>query len=120
MNTRFVLIAALAGALIIAVLAAVFALQNPDPTFIRLFTWRFNAPLALVLFVTLGLGIIVGLLVVVPSIIRREVKLRQKNKRISELESNLQEIQSSLNQTQKRTKYLEENMQLPNDDSSLA
>jgi putative membrane protein len=120
MNTRFILIAALVGALIIAVLAAIFALQNPDPTFIRLFTWQFNAPLALVLFVTLGLGVIVGLLVVVPSVVRREMKLRQKNKRIHELESSLEEAQETLGKTQKRTKYLEENMELPNDDSSFA
>lgn len=120
MNTRFVLVAALVGALIIAVLAAIFALQNPDLTFVNVFAWEFNAPLALILFITLGVGLVIGLLVLVPSIIRREMKLRQKNKRIHELESQLQEVQNSLEKNLKRTKYLEENMELPGDESSFA
>jgi uncharacterized integral membrane protein len=120
MNTRFVLVAALVGALVIAILAAIFALQNPDLTFVNVFAWEFNAPLALVLFITLGVGLIIGLLVLVPSIIRREMKLRHKTKHIHELESELEEAKSSLEKNQKRTKYLEENMELPGDESSLA
>ncbi len=116
---RFILVSALVGALLIAILAATFALQNPDLTAVNFFAWQFDFPLALILFLTLGLGVIIGLLVLLPSIVKREMKISQKNKRVMELENILAETESTLSKNNKRTQYLEENMQLPNNDSEL-
>jgi len=120
MNPRIALVTALVGALVIALFATIFALQNPNPTFIHLFNWNFQAPLALVLFITLGMGVIIGLLLLVPSLIKREMKIRQKNKHIKELDESLNEYQTEAEKSQKRTRYLEQNLEPPEDRTELS
>jgi len=77
-------------AIIIAVLAVVFALQNSDPVVVRLFYWELgNASMALVLLFTFIIGIITGLLMMVTGIYKRNHIISSQKKRISELESRL-------------------------------
>jgi uncharacterized integral membrane protein len=77
-------------AIIVAILAVVFALQNAVPITVSFLTWRFESSLALVLLITLALGIIMSLLVSVPSMIRTRKIISDKKKKIQELESSLQ------------------------------
>ena len=77
-------------AIIVAILAVVFALQNAVPITVSFLTWRFESSLALVLLITLALGIIMSLLVSVPSMIKTRKIISNQNKKIRELESGLQ------------------------------
>ncbi len=80
-------------AVIIAVLAVVFALQNSDPVVVRLFYWDLgNASMALVLLFTFIIGIITGLLMMVTGIYKRNQIVGAQKKRILELERQLTSI----------------------------
>ncbi|HBY56445.1 MAG TPA: DUF1049 domain-containing protein [Candidatus Atribacteria bacterium] len=77
-------------AITVAILAVVFALQNAVPIKVSFLTWKFESSLALVLLITVALGIIMGLLVSVPSKIKRMKLISSQKKKIQELEWNLQ------------------------------
>ena len=77
-------------AIIVAILAVVFALQNAVPITVSFLTWRFESSLALVLLITVALGVIISLLVSVPSKIKRMKLISSQKKKIQELESGLQ------------------------------
>ena len=80
----------LIAAIIVAILAVVFALQNTVPITVSFLTWRFESSLALVLLITVALGVIMSLLVSVPSKIKRVKLISSQKKKIQELESGLQ------------------------------
>ncbi|MFN3266112.1 MAG: lipopolysaccharide assembly protein LapA domain-containing protein [Deinococcales bacterium] len=50
---------------------------------------RFLSPVTLVLFLAFLFGLLYGLLLTAPSLVRRSVQMRQMNKRIRELENQL-------------------------------
>lgn len=60
--------ASFVAALVIVVLAAIFALQNAQPTRVALFFWQFEGPLVLVLLVTFAAGILAGWLAALPTL----------------------------------------------------
>ncbi len=77
-------------ALIIAILAVVFALQNSDLVVVRLFYWDLgNASMALVLLITFIIGIITGLLMMAMGIYKRNHIVSAQKKRIADLENQL-------------------------------
>jgi len=80
----------LIAAIIVAILAVVFALQNAVPITVSFLTWRFESSLALVLLITLALGILMSLLVSVPSMIKRRKKISNQKKKIQKLEISIQ------------------------------
>ena len=74
-------------AIIIALAAVVFALQNAHPIQIKFAIWNLpQASLALVLLITLILGILVGLLFMTSSIYSRNKHISSLKKRVTELE----------------------------------
>ncbi len=77
-------------AIIVAIIAVVFALQNAVPITVSFLTWRFESSLALVLLITVALGILMSLLVSVPSMIKTRKMISSQKKKIQELESGLQ------------------------------
>lgn len=77
-------------AIIIAIVAVVFALQNAVPIAVGFLVWRFQSSLALVLLVTLALGILMSLLVSMPSMIRTRKVISNQKKKIQKLEIDLQ------------------------------
>ncbi len=79
---------ALVFSLLIAIVAVVFALYNPDPTEIHIGpNYVLTSPLALVIIVTLLSGVLVGALFSVPGRIRSRGRIKKLEKRISELET---------------------------------
>ena len=50
--------------LVVVVIVAVFSVQNATPVAITFFFWKFEASLAIVLFLTVIAGIIAGILIV--------------------------------------------------------
>jgi uncharacterized integral membrane protein len=93
--------------LVIAIIAVIFAVQNPDPTTISFLTWEGDIPLAVVLIVTLGAGVLIGMLTSSPSIVRNKLKVRNQNKQIKDIESKLEEQNAKLEEAQKELQELE-------------
>ncbi|MEQ8971705.1 MAG: lipopolysaccharide assembly protein LapA domain-containing protein [Coleofasciculus sp. C1-SOL-03] len=102
-------------AVIIAILAIIFALQNAVPIAIILGIWRIEISLALVLVLTLGVGVVVGLLVSVPSLMRQKWKLAHQKRQNKDLEKELNEQTQQLANQQKRIDYLENSLKFNRD-----
>lgn len=66
--------------LILAIIAVVFALQNPQPMDVNLLFFSTEGSTALVLILTFGLGVVVGLLSTLPSRLRTRRKLNKLQK----------------------------------------
>ncbi len=77
-------------ALIISIVAVIFALQNAVPVTIAFMIWQFEGSLALVLLLTLVLGSLLGVSVSMPSSIRKSREVSSLKKKIAELENTLQ------------------------------
>ena len=76
--------------LVMAVLAVLFAFQNADIVTISFGVWEFKQSLAIVLIVTLGLGIIISLLLSLPTILKRGWQNTRYKKKIADLEAQLE------------------------------
>ncbi|MGG6295758.1 lipopolysaccharide assembly protein LapA domain-containing protein [Leptolyngbya sp. AN02str] len=83
-------------ALAIALFAVLFALQNTAPVTIAFFGLQFRDPLALILLITLVLGVIVGLLLAVPSVIRRSLIIGSQKRKLQELEYELHQREQAI------------------------
>lgn len=66
--------------LVLAVIAVIFALQNPQPMDVNLLFFETNGSTALVLILTFAVGVAVGLLSTLPSRLRARRKLKALEK----------------------------------------
>lgn len=85
------------AALIIAILAVVFALQNADIILVTFLIWKFEGSLALVLLLTFILGFITGLLIILPKLIKRSFMISNQEKKLEESQKKLAEKDESKN-----------------------
>lgn len=82
-------------ALVIAIITVIFAVQNAMPVTVSFLVWQFvNAPLALVLLLAVGLGLLISLLVSVPTMAGNRWTISRLKKRVAELEKSVQEQQA--------------------------
>ena len=77
------------AAIVIAFLAILFALQNSIPVDISLLIWQYRGSLAIVLLSTLAIGVIVGLLVLTPAVIKRGWKASKAKRHASDLQDQM-------------------------------
>ena len=97
--------------LIIAIIAILFAFQNSALIVISFGAWQFEESLAIVLLITLGIGIIISLLLSLPTIIKRGwITSRQKNK-ITELQEQVSYQKQEFVKQLEYGKYLKKNQQ---------
>jgi len=82
-------------ALFIAISAVIFALQNSVPVTVSFLIWKFESSLALVLLISLGLGVLVSFLLSIPTMIKRNWSISNYKKRIQELEEKIQEMEAA-------------------------
>jgi uncharacterized integral membrane protein len=87
-------------ALIIAVLAVFFALQNSDPVTIKFAVWEFNSSLAFVLLVALLAGALISFFFSLPSNLRARWTIRQQRKKLNENETSLAQVKVKLEETE--------------------
>jgi len=87
-------------ALVIAIIAVIFALQNTAAVTISFFAWEVGGSLSLVVLVTLVIGVLVGWLFVAPSLVKNSIQGANQRKRITALEKELAETK---NQVQRLT-----------------
>lgn len=83
-------------ALLIALAAMVFALQNATVVAVRFFSWEASESMALVLLLSFFLGVLVGLLVSLPPMIRRMGRLAQTRRTVAQQAGELEHLQRQL------------------------
>lgn len=88
-------------ALIIAVIAVIFALQNTITVTVSFLAWKVTGSLSLVLLITLAIGAVIGLLVLAPSAIKKTLTVSSHRKRIGALEKELDEHKIRVAELQK-------------------
>lgn len=111
-------------ALLIAVIAVIFALQNTAAVTVTFLFWSINGSLALILLLTLLVGVLISVLVSLPGLIRRKWSLASHKKKLTALEAERSAYQKQAEDAQKEMKELEEQLanlsaaldgQLPNE-----
>ncbi len=83
-------------ALLLTVVALIFALQNTATAAITFLIWRFESPLALVLIVALVTGALVGFLAMLPGRVRGGLRAGRQARRIAELEKEVADLRARL------------------------
>lgn len=94
-------------ALVIAIIAVIFALQNTTAITISFFLWQVSGSLALVVLITLALGVLVGWLFAAPSLVKGSFQGSSQRKRITALEKEVSEYKANLEKLQGQVKSLE-------------
>lgn len=94
---------ALVLSLLIAILAVVFALQNPAYIDVNIGPYDIAGSTALILMVTFGVGVIVGILAATPTIVKRKRRIRHLEKH-SEVQTD-ESAPAGETQTTTRTEY---------------
>lgn len=102
-------------ALLIAVLAVVFALQNSMLVTVSFFSWTVTGSLSLVLLATLAIGVLIGLLVLSPALLKKTIKSSSQRKRIDALENEVSQHKAKVAELQKPAPSLSspDSQQLP-------
>ncbi len=77
------------AAIVIAFFAIAFALQNNRLVAINLLVWQYEGSLAIVLLSTLAIGVLIGLLVLLPALLKRGWRISRTQRQAAELESQL-------------------------------
>ncbi|MBD1913091.1 lipopolysaccharide assembly protein LapA domain-containing protein [Leptolyngbya sp. FACHB-8] len=77
-------------ALAIALGTVLFALQNTTRVIINFFGLQFQDSLALILLLTLVIGVLVGVLVTIPSVLRRNWRISGQKRQVQNLDAQLQ------------------------------
>jgi len=98
-------------ALVIAFFAILFALQNNNLVTINLLIWEARESLAIVLLATLAIGILIGLLVAVPSIVKRGWRTSRVKKQATSLENQLMEKDRQVNAQSRKADGLRQSYQ---------
>ena len=83
-------------AMILSVGIVIFAIQNSQDIQLKAAIWETEIPLALLLFITLGIGVIITVLYSIPGWNRRRKLKNQLNKRIKQLEAENKELEEKL------------------------
>ena len=99
------------AAIVIAFVAIAFALQNNTPVVVNLLVQQFEFSLALLLLSTLAMGVLIGLLVLLPSLIKRGWRGSRVQRQAESLEEQLQERDRALANQGQNTERLRQSHQ---------
>ncbi len=94
-------------ALIIALVAVIFALQNTAVVAIHFLAWSTQGSLALVLLLTLAVGAVICYFAVLPTIVKDKWSLRGLRKRMNDVEARLAVQKSRIEELETRLKAAE-------------
>ena len=90
-------------ALLIAIAIVIFALQNSAIVTVSFLSFHYNGSLALILVVVFTLGLLAGLLISIPSLLRKSSALREQKRRVKQLEESITRSTSSQPAGQEKT-----------------
>ncbi|MDJ0736764.1 MAG: LapA family protein [Nostocaceae cyanobacterium] len=85
-------------ALLIAIVTVVFALQNSTPVMVQFLGWRFEDSMALVLLLTFTLGVLFGLLVSLPTIVKGIKKKGSLTRKIEQQKHQIEDLNQKLSE----------------------
>ncbi len=94
-------------ALLIAIVAVIFALQNTAMITVAFFAWQFEQSLALVLIITVILGVLIGVLTILPGSIRSRWRVSNQKKKLDVLEKSLLAEQTKREEVEQRLNLLQ-------------
>ena len=80
---------------VLGAISVMFVLQNVAVVTVSFLTYQVTASLAIVLLATLMSGILITLLILLPSLIKDEIKFSHTKRRVKELEEELQKTRST-------------------------
>ena len=73
-------------ALLIAILAVFFAIQNTVMVTVYFFFWQISSSLAIILLCTLAIGVLISMLFSIPAIQKRNWQVNKQKKKVTEVE----------------------------------
>lgn len=76
-------------ALLIALAIVLFALQNSAIVTVSFLSFHYNGSLALILVIVFTLGLLAGILISIPSLLRKNSNLREQKRRVKQLEESI-------------------------------
>ena len=97
-------------ALIIAVVAVVFALGNMAPVTVTFIIWHFTGSQAVVLLGALAVGLLIGILAALPGLVRGRVAIGGHKKKLSATEKERDDYKQRAETAEKEVKDLEEQL----------
>ncbi len=97
-------------ALVIAVVAVIFALQNIAAVTVTFFFWSFHGSLALVLLLSVAAGVLISLLAGLPGLIRLRWAVGSQRKKLAILESERSDNSRKAEEAGNEVKTLEEQL----------
>ena len=89
-------------ALAFAVVAVIFALGNPTEVTVTFMNWQVTESLALVLLVAVALGILIGVLLMLPGTIKRSLALSGEKKKLKGTEKELDKHKSKVTELKEK------------------
>ncbi|MBZ0169575.1 hypothetical protein MELA_00436 [Candidatus Methylomirabilis lanthanidiphila] len=81
----------LIGFLILAMIVAVFSVQNSGEAVVKFIWWQFQSSMVVVILISTALGAIMAILLNLPGHFRLRMRIREQSQHIAELERRLQE-----------------------------
>jgi putative membrane protein len=88
-------------ALAIAILAVFFALENTMMVTVSFFGYGVDGSLALFILIAVGVGVLIGVLIMIPGRIKSSLSNARHRKKISTLEASLEEHRARLIEAEK-------------------
>ncbi len=115
------------AALVIAIIAVIFALQNMTTVTVSFLFWSIKGSLALVLLVTLAVGVLISSLASLPGFIGGKWSSTSQKKKLASLETERDMYKQKAEDAEKEVEELEEQIanlsadfgQNPNDQTTL-
>jgi uncharacterized integral membrane protein len=107
------MVIALILALLFAILAVIFAVQNTAPVAVVFFSWQIEGSLALVVLIALAVGVLIGMLVLTPSVVKRSLSLSGQRKKIAGLEKDLDDHKTRLSEAEKKAELAKPETEKP-------
>ena len=92
---------ALILALAIAIVAVLFALENTMMVTVSFFGYAVDGSLALFILISVGLGVLIGVLMMTPGRVKSSLSNARNRKKIGSLEASLEEHKAKLSQAEK-------------------
>jgi uncharacterized membrane protein YciS (DUF1049 family) len=103
--------------LVVAVIFGVITFQNPDLDVSFTFSqWIIAGPIALIIAVPFGVGLLIGIILVVPGWIKKAKQSRMNKRKVGELEEELAKAQDQVEQLSLTEEELPEETDIEEDE----
>ncbi|PWB77720.1 MAG: hypothetical protein C3F08_09520 [Candidatus Methylomirabilota bacterium] len=84
----------LIGFLVLAMIVAIFSIQNSGEAIVKFIWWQFQSSLVVVILISTALGAIMAIFLSLPGHVRLRMRMREQSQRLAELQRRLQECES--------------------------